>query len=219
MSSNASTLIDTKTPSLHQSSSQNHDVQEPESSSASKPPPYFRNSPLEDPFRDGDAPVGYFYPNDNGIQKGLKAATATHLDPAPATTVTLVDPPPPVPIVNSDPFVGGMVLDEDLPPPLPLRPSGLRRGLQIPSRVSHITFGFSFPEVLAEEGVNKEQWRLFKHELETFACLSISQHINVMGCGFLVGHFFGPLLCQYMKPARFDLMLLNLVQLLLSAGK
>ena len=175
-----------KTPSLRPSSSQNDGVQEAESSNASELPPYIRNTPLDRPFRDGDAPRGFFYPNSNGMQKGLNTATASHADPPPATTATLLDTLPPAPVADNDPFVDTMGLDESLPPPLPPRPSSLKRGLQIPSRVSLITCGFSFPEILAEQGVSKTQWRMFKHELETFARMSLSQWITVAAYDILI---------------------------------
>ena len=163
------------TPSLHQSSSHDNGVKVIASSSASEPPPYSRNSLLDDPFRD--------YANGNGMQKGLKPATTTDAEPALPTTAMLIEPLPAVPT--------DMVLDEGLPSPLPYQPIGLSRGLQIPSRVSLITWGFSFPKVLPEQGVSKEQWRLFKHELEKFAFMTMSQHLAVVGYGYLVGHFFG----------------------------
>ena len=184
--------VELKTPSIRPSSSQNDGVQEPESSSASELPPYIRNTPLGDPFRAGDTPRGYFYPNSNGMQRGLKTATASHADPPPATTATLLDTLPPAPVRDNDPFVDTMVLDESLPPPLPPRPSGLKRGLQIPSRVSLITCGFSFPEILADQGVSKTQWRMFKHELEAFARLSLSQWITVAAYDILICNF-GPI--------------------------
>ena len=180
------------TSTLQQSSSHNNDVQEAESSSASKLPPYSGKSPLRDPFRDGDAPVGCFYADGNGMHNGLNSATATGLDPVPATTATFLDPLPQEPSANTNPFLGDMLLDEDLPPPLPPRPSGLIRGLQIPSRVSLITWGFGFPEILAEQGVNKKQWRSFKHELEAFARMGIFDYIAIMGCQYIIGHFFTP---------------------------
>ena len=160
------------TPSLHQSSSHDDGVEVIASSSAAEPPPYSRNAPLDDPFRD--------YANGNGMQKGLKRATTADAEP---TTAMLIKPLPAVP--------ADMVLDEGLPPPLPYQPSGLSRGLQIPSRVSLITWGFSFPKVLPEQGVSKEHWRLFKHELETFAYLTTSQRLTVIGYGYLVSHVFG----------------------------
>lgn len=162
-------------PGLQQSSSHNNDAQEAESSSVSGLPPYSRKSPLQDPFRDGEAPVGCFYTN------GLNSATATRFDPVPATTATLLDPLPQEPSANTNPFLGDILLDEDLSPPLPPRPSGLVRGLQIPSRISLITWGFGFPEILAEQGIDKEQWRLFKHELEAFARMRILDYIAIVG--------------------------------------
>ena len=181
--------VKSKAPSLRPSSSQNDGVQEAESSNASELPPYIRNTPLDRPFRDGDTPRGFFCPNSNGVHTGLNTATASHTDPPPATTATLLDTLPPATVADNDPFVDTMVLDESLPPPLSPRPSGLKRGLQIPSRVSAITCGFSFPEILADQGVSKTQWRMFKHELETFARLSLSQWITVAAYDILICNF------------------------------
>ena len=181
------------TASLQQSSSHNSGVQGLASSSASEPPPYLRNTAFDDPFRDTNAPVGFFYPNSNGMQKGLRSSTATHLETQPITTVALVDPLPSGSNANADPFLHRMIVDASLLPTLPPQPSGLQRGLQIPTRVSLITWGFSFPKILPEQGVSKKQWRLFKHELEEFARLRISQLITIIGWHILIGHFFGPI--------------------------
>ena len=186
------------TPSLHQAPSQDNGIEEVASSSAAQPPPYSRNAALDDPFRD--------YSNSNGMLKGSKPAKPTDTKPALPTRAILIKPLPAVPT--------DMVIDEDLPPP-----SGLSRGLQIPSRVSLITWGFSFPKVLPEQGVSKEQWRLFKHELETFAGLSLSQQLTVIGYGFLVSHFFGAIPGQYLNTANFHLTLLTGRQVASSLGK
>lgn len=193
-------------PSLQQSSnhSHNHNVQEAESSSASGLPPYSGKSPLRDPFRDGDASVGYFYTNENGMENSLKPAIATRSVPVSVTTAQLLDPLPQVPSANTNPFLGETLLDEDSPPPLPPRPSGLKRGLQIPSRVSLITWGFSFPEILFEQGINKEQWRSFKHELEAFARMGIHDYIAIAGCQLIIGHCLSPILGADLNMATFS---------------
>lgn len=189
---------------------------------SSVPPPYTRNSPLDAPLRDGDAPVVHFYSNCNGTQNGLQPAMAPHLDPPPATTTTHVDPSTPVTAADADPFAVEMVLDESLltPPSLPARASGLRRGLQIPSRVSIITWGFSLPKVLAEQGVTKSYWRLFKHELEDFARMSVLQWVTVLAYGqcvnLLLGPFPGLIPGQSPSMARSCSTLLNSSQVLLS---
>lgn len=164
-------------PSLHGSSSHGTSVQEPKLRSASQPPPYSRNTPLDDPFRDGDA----IFLKKDGMQGVPTPATAIHVDP------------PREPSAHTNPFISEVVIDESLRPPLPPRPAGLRRGLQIPSRVSHITWGFGFPTILAEQGVTKAQWRLFKHELESFARMTWSQSFEVMGYHIMVHHFVGPI--------------------------
>ncbi len=172
---------------LHPSSTNNNGAEEPESSNSSAPPPYARNTPLDNPFRDEDAPVGDFYLNGNGVPKGIQSTTATHHD------ASLADPLPPVPSANDDPFAVDLVLDESLPsrPTFPTRPSGLRRGLHIPSRASHITWGFSFPEILAEQGVTKTQWKLFMHEVKAFASMSIGQWAACLACSSGLGIVFG----------------------------
>lgn len=185
--------IRSNTPNPHLSSTHSNGVQGPGSSDSSVPPPYTRNSPLDAPLRDGHAPVVHIYSNCNGTQNGLQPATAAHMDPSPARMTTHVDPITPVPAADARPFAVEMVLNESLltPPSLPTRAFGLRRGLQIPSRVSIITWGFSLPKVLAEQGVTKSYWRLFKHELEDFARMSVSQWVTVIAYGQGIGLFFG----------------------------
>lgn len=179
------------------------------SSSTAEPPPYSRNGPLEDPFRDGDTSVDNFYANGNGMRKGLKAVATADAEPALPTTAVLIEPVPAEPADNALPFSHAMVFDEELSAPIPPRPFGLSRGLQIPSRVSLITWGFSFPKALPEQGVSKEQWRYFKHQLESFANLTLTQRFTVVGYSYLVGHFFGPIPGQSMNTATFHLMLLT----------
>ena len=172
--------------------SSSHDINPPMpgSSNAAQPPSYTRNPPLQDPFRDGDAVVGYIYPMNNGIQKNLKGEST---DPLPTTRAPLLVEP--LRLAADDPFAEGIILDEShLPSP---RPSGLTRGLQIPTRVSLISWGFSFPDILAEQGVSKEHWRLFQHELEQFAYMRLSQWLTVIGCHLLVSYFFSIIAGQY----------------------
>ena len=176
-------------PSLYPFSTNNNCAEEPESSNSSAPPPYARNTPLDNPFRDGNSPVGYSYPypNGNGVQRGLKPATATNDGASPATVTTFADPLPPVSSANDDPFAVDLVLDESLS----ARSSGLRRGLHIPSRASHITWGFNFPEILAEQGVTRPQWKLFMHDLKAFASMSFGQWATVLACSGGLGLVFG----------------------------
>ncbi len=172
---------------LHPSSTNNNSAQEPESSNSSAPPPYVRNTPLDNPFRDGEAPAGDFYLNGNSVPKGIQSTTASHHD------ASLADPLPPVPSANDDPFAVDLVLNESLlsRPPLLAQSSGLRRGLHIPSRASHITWGFSFPEILAEQGVTKTQWKSFMHEVKAFASMSIGQWAACLACSSGLGIVFG----------------------------
>ena len=65
--------------------------------------------------------------------------------------------------------------------------SELKRGLQIPSRISHITWGFHLPPVLAKAGVEKAQWRLFTREVKNHAAMSKAQWCTVLATGFACG--------------------------------
>lgn len=205
-------------PSLRQAASHKHVVQRPELNNASRPPSYYANSPLWDPFRDGDAPTGYFYTGNTGMQNGSNSATAAYIVPVPTTTAPLLDPIKRVPSANTNPFLGEMPLDEELPPLLPPRPCNFERGLQIPSRVSLITWGFSFPEILAEQGINKEQWRSFKHELESFARLGIFDIITMIGTQMIVSHFFGVIPGEDRNVTRGSHILLTLSQVFFLPG-
>ena len=145
------------------------------SSSAAVPPPYSRNRPLVNPFLDVSG--------SNVMRKGLTQAEPADVEAALPTTGMLIEPLPALPT--------DMGLDESFPLPLPYQPPRLSRGLQIPSRVSLITWGFSLPKVLPMQGVSEGQWRLFKHELERFARMTMSQRLTVWGVDFLVSHSFG----------------------------
>ncbi len=186
----------------HPSSSHNKGVQRPRSSSAA--PPYSRNVPvpLEDPFLDVDAPVEYFHPDGNGMRKGVRGAAAARMNMPPVGMIAPDDPMALGRIANADPFGDGMVLEDGVFSPLPPRPL-LRRGLQIPSRISHITWGFSFPRILAAQGVEEGQWRLFKHELKSFAAMDWRQWVEVIGIShFVVGHFINPIVGECDSMAR-----------------
>lgn len=212
--------VESNTSTLQLSSTYNNGVQGPESSNSLGPPPYTKNAPLDDPFRGGDAHVGYFYPKSKGVQKDFRPATATRVD-LPSATTTPLEPLPPVPTDDADSFAVDVVLDGSLlpPQPLPARPSGLKRGLQIPSRVSLITWGFSFPPVLAEQGVTKSQWKLFKHELKAFARLSLGQWVTVIACTQGVSLLFGQIIGQFSSAIRYWSMSLNSGQVMLSVTK
>ena len=134
--------------------------QQQEQQSQPPPPPYTRNAPLVNPVRDG-AGSGRVISPANGLRENV--------------------PPANVPLAE------GRVNDTNLPP----KPrSGLARGLHIPTRVSLISWGFGFPDVLAEQGVSKEQWRLFRYELEEFARLTLSQRVSVSGYTVAITHLF-----------------------------
>lgn len=207
--------VESNASSPRPSPTRSNGVQEPESSRASQLPAYTKNAPLDDPFRDEGAPVENPSSNSDGMQKGSKAATAIHMDQPLATVTTIVEPSPPAPAADADPFAVDVVLDGSLltPPLLPDRPSGLQRGLQIPSRVSHITWGFSFPKVLADHGVTKPFWRAFKHELKAFASMSVTQHVTVIACHIGVHYVLGPIAGQCPGTVRPGSMLLTSSQL------
>ena len=99
----------------------------------------------------------------------------------PATAAPTIAPPAatsaPTLIAMDDPPADGMVPEGNLPP---LGPRRLTRGLQIPSRASRIRFGFRYPEILAQQGIAKWQWKLFKRELKRFARLTFSQQLTAL---------------------------------------
>ena len=162
------------------SSTRKNGDQRPGPSNSSNPLSYPRNIPLETPSQNGD-----------GVQEGFQRSPAKKLDPTP--TAAIVVPLPPVPSPNNDPFTVETFLDDSLSqlPPFPTRPPGLRRGLQIPSRISLISWGFSFPKILLEHGVTKSHWRQFKHELKKFAHMSFGQWAQVIISSHAVGAVFG----------------------------
>ena len=187
--------LKTKSSSLHPSSAHQNIGQDPEPSYSSRPPSYNTNAPFEDSFGNGDA----IYPNSNGMQTGSEATTATPMAPPPAAMTNTVDPLSPMHTADSDSSALELVLNESLPTPLPLpaQPPGLERGLQIPSRGSVITWGFSLPKILAERGVTKKEWKRFSHELKRFARMRMSQLLTVLACEVCVHHVFGPIVGQF----------------------
>ena len=170
------------TSDFHSSSTRNNGSHRPGPSNPSKPPSYVQDIPLEKPLQNGD-----------GVQESFQPSSAENMDPAPAPTTAIVISLPPVPSPNDDPFTVETVLDDSLSPlpPLPTQPPGLRRGLQIPSRISLISWGFSFPKILLEHGVSKQHWRRFKHELKRFAHMTFGQWAQVLVTSHAVGAVFG----------------------------
>lgn len=75
------------------------------------------------------------------------------------------------------------------------RGSALKRGLQVPSRMSYITSGFRYPKTLNKSGVRPEDWAAFTTEVKSHASLSKTQWtVTVMsGLGIVMigGFFFG----------------------------
>ncbi|KAK0508666.1 hypothetical protein JMJ35_008942 [Cladonia borealis] len=63
----------------------------------------------------------------------------------------------------------------------------LRRGLQIPTRISFITSGFHLPPTLCDAGVDRARWKAFTREVKGYGSMSKSQWANVLGCSFAVG--------------------------------
>ena len=63
----------------------------------------------------------------------------------------------------------------------------LRRGLQIPTRISFITSGFHLPSTLCDAGVDRARWKAFTSEVKGYGSMSKSQWANVLGCSFAVG--------------------------------
>lgn len=167
---------------FHPSFTRNNGDQRPGPSNPSKSPSYALGILLEKPLQNGD-----------GVQESLQPSPAKNMDPSPSPTTAIVMRLPPVPSPNADPFTIETVFDDSLSPlpPLPTRPPGLRRGLQIPSRISLISWGFSFPKILLEHGVTKQHWRRFKHELKKFAHMTFGQWAQVMITSHAVGTFFG----------------------------
>lgn len=178
------------TSRLRPSLTQQHVVQEPGSDYSSRPPSYRANGPGGSPFGNGIA----VYPNSNGMQTESEATTAIPMAPRPMAMTTTVDPLPPIPTAGLGLSDFNVVVDEGLlrPPPQLARPHGLRRGLQVPSRISVISWGFSFPKILAEHGVTKTQWGLFTHDVKRFARMHIVQLLGLLACEAVFGYFFAP---------------------------
>ncbi len=86
------------------------------------------------------------------------------------------------------------------------QPSGLRRGLQIPSRRGVITWGFKIPPLLASAGVTKIQWKLFTHEVKSQARLSGKQVATFVAvsvacgvlCSFVTTPFAAAVPCTFL---------------------
>ena len=166
---------------IHASSSRSSPLLKPESRRTSLPPAYSRKSPLDNPFSDQHATERGSSLDKEGVQEILTGATATCVGSTPQ------------PSAPGNPVISEVIIEEDLIPPLPSQPAGIQRGLQIPSRVSRITYGFKFPKILLEHGVTRAAFRIFKHELEAFAHLTWSQHFKVWGCHIVAEHFLGPI--------------------------
>ncbi len=76
----------------------------------------------------------------------------------------------------------------------------LKRGLQIPTRISYITSGFRLPPTLCDAGVDRARWKAFTRDVKGYGSMSKSQWASVLGCscavGLFVDCFFAPLLGQ-----------------------
>lgn len=75
------------------------------------------------------------------------------------------------------------------------RGSVLKRGLQVPSRMSYITSGFQYPKILNKSGVTPSDWAAFTTEVKSHASLSITQWTVTVMSGLSIfilgGVFFG----------------------------
>lgn len=167
-------------------------------STSAPPPKYTRDSAEDDPFRDGDTPVGFYYHEKRGIDERLSAATPNRMDSPQPTSYPIREPT----VVNAD-------LDEE-PLPLPARPvpsrgPGPMRGLQVPSRTSIITWGFKLPPILVEQGVTKAHWKMFTTELKSFAAMSKTQWSTVFVAGAVVSAFVAvplPFIGHFITPSE-----------------
>ena len=63
----------------------------------------------------------------------------------------------------------------------------LKRGLQIPTRISYITSGFRLPRALCDAGVDRARWAAFTKEVTASGKMSKSQWATVVGCSCAVG--------------------------------
>lgn len=61
---------------------------------------------------------------------------------------------------------------------------GLKRGIQIPTRLSYITSGFPIPQALMEAGVEESRWKQFTAEAKSYGAMSGSQWAATIGGGF-----------------------------------
>ena len=63
----------------------------------------------------------------------------------------------------------------------------LKRGLQIPTRISYITSGFRLPPTLRDAGVDRARWKAFTREVKGYGSMSKSQWASALGWSFAVG--------------------------------
>ena len=63
----------------------------------------------------------------------------------------------------------------------------LKRGLQIPTRISYITSGFQLPPTLCDAGVDRARWKAFTREVKACGSMSKSQWASVIGCSLALG--------------------------------
>ena len=76
-------------------------------------------------------------------------------------------------------------------PELSLKPrppkAVLKRGLQIPTRISYITSGFRLPPTLCDAGVDRARWKAFTREVKGYGSMSKSQWASMLGINLAVG--------------------------------
>ena len=63
----------------------------------------------------------------------------------------------------------------------------LKRGLQIPTRISYITSGFRLPPTLCDAGVDRARWKAFTREIKGYGSMSKSQWASMLGINLAIG--------------------------------
>jgi len=61
---------------------------------------------------------------------------------------------------------------------------GLKRGIQIPTRMSYVTSGFPLPKALVDAGVDEARWQQFSNEAKSHGAMSGTQWATVCAGGY-----------------------------------
>lgn len=165
-------------------SAQDHDTAPPGLRFGEDPPRYQRHNNHYDPVRPGASRAStssvslrsYFYPNRSSLQKSGPTKQKRHVSFIYDTPESIITPATETSIV-------------------PRRKPGLKRGLQIPSRMGTITSGFKLPPLLQAQGVSKREWRVFTMELKSYATMHGKQLVNFAGISIgygVLGVFIAP---------------------------